>query len=145
MPESQSELAVVDQPQSPPEPWTREDPPAAAPRSVAFHVYPQDMLEQARVHHQYLQQHLPLVQRSVELAEANKAEYQKVSQAIQKMAADMNKPVPRSGYTNAELAVCFITSLLSTEIGAAMSADATVGRARALVTEFRRYFPSNSY
>ena len=140
-----SELVAIDQPQTPQEPWTQENPAPAAPRSVAFHVFPQDVIEQARAQHQYLKEHLPLVERAVQVGEANKVEYQKVSQAIQKMAADLNKPVPRAVCTNAELAASFISSLLSTEIGAAMSAEATVGRARALVAEFRKFYPSNSF
>lgn len=140
-----TELAVVEQPQSPQEAWTQENPSAATPRNVAFHVFPQDMIEQARANHQYLKEHLPLVQRAVEVGEANQVQIKKVADAAAKMAEDMLKPQQRAGWTNAELAVGFLTAMAGTEAGALMQPPALVARARALVTEFRKFYPLNSF
>lgn len=140
-----SELALVEQPQSPQEPWTQENPAASAPRSVAFHVYPQDMIEQARASHQYLRDHLPLVERAVQVGEANQAEIKKMASAAEKMAEDAVKPVPRAVYTNAELAAGFLTAMAGTEAAASMTPAALAARARSLVAEFRKFYPINSY
>lgn len=140
-----TELAVVEQPQSPQEAWTQENPSAATPRNVAFHVFPQDMIEQARANHQYLKEHLPLVQRAVQVGEANQAEIKKMASAAEKMAEDAVKPVPRAVYTNAELAAGFLTAMAGTEAAASMAPATLLARARSLVTEFRKFYPLNSF
>lgn len=133
----------------PSEAWALSNPPAGTPASVSFVVLPEEQVQAwqatarwAGINTEHSETALTYAQQNALSFRGQATQAVKVATAVEKLAADMLKPVPRASTTNAELAEALLMSLVPVMPNA--SPEVIMDRVRALIVRFRLFYPSAS-